>query len=185
MSKRLIREQLRERIAGIDNKPALSQKICKKVEELELNFNSVLLYKALPSEVNVDSLIEKYMKGKHVYLPKVVGDDMYLVKIDKNTTYNVGAFNIKEPVGELLSPENVNIDLCITPLLGFDINLNRLGKGKGYYDRFFAKCGPKLKLGVAFSNQMFDGDIETEAHDVKLDIIVTEDKVYENNSRKV
>ena len=185
MSKRLIRETIKERLKQLQNKENLSKIICNKVEGLNLQFNSVMLYKAMGLEVNVDSLIDKYLKNSVVYLPKVIGDDIYLVKITKNTTYNVGAFNILEPIGDLLSPKDVNIDLCITPLLGFDTNLNRLGKGKGYYDRFFAKCNPKIKLGVAFSNQLYGNDIDAEPHDIKMDIIVTEDKVYENNSRKI
>lgn len=184
MSKRLIREAIKDRLKLLENKDVLSKAICDKVEGLTLMFSSVLLYKAMPIEVNVDSLIEKYLNTKHVYLPKVVGDDIYLVKITKDTTYNVGAFNILEPNGELINPKDVKIDLCITPLLGFDKSLNRLGKGKGYYDRFFAKNSPKIKLGVAYNAQEIE-KIDAEPHDVRLDIVVTEDKVYENNSRKI
>ena len=145
-----------------------------------MSFKSVLLYKALSYEVDVDELINKYLLERDVYLPKVQGDDMCIVKIDKDTKYIKGAFSIQEPEGELIKPEDVNIDLCITPLLGFDTSLNRLGKGKGYYDRFFAKSKPMTKLGVAFSVQKVDR-IDAEPHDIKLDFIVTEESIYENN----
>ena len=179
MDKQSARILIRKKLRTLDNKQNLSTTICKKIKGLNMKGKSILLYKALPSEVNVDELISTYLKTFDVYLPKVKGEEMVVIKIDENTKYSNGAFNIKEPIGKELNPEEVDIDICITPLLGFDESLNRLGKGKGYYDRFFAKCNCR-KIGVAFETQKVDS-IDADKFDVKLDMIVTEGNVYANN----
>ena len=61
--------------------------------------------------------------------------------------------------------------VTVTPLLGADKNLNRLGKGKGYYDRYFAKV-KTLRIGLAFDEQIVD-DIPCEETDKALDILVS------------
>ena len=179
MEKNQSRQLIKSRLALLDDKAQKSHIICQKTKALNLDCNSIMLYKALQSEVNVDELIEFYLESKAVYLPKVKGEDIVLIKIDKNTKYELGAFNIKEPIGEEIPADKASIDVCITPLLGFDKNLNRLGKGKGYYDRFFAKCKTK-KIGVAFEAQKLD-KIECDAFDIKLDLVLTEENTYANN----
>ena len=60
--------------------------------------------------------------------------------------------------------------LCFVPVLAVDKHGNRLGKGKGYYDRFFAKFPNCKKVAVAFKEQVLD-EIVTESHDIKMDKI--------------
>lgn len=130
------------------------------------NHSHILLYKAMITEVNIDWLLEFAMTyGKQCYLPRVNGDNIELVKYP--CRLKKGAFGILEPVGEAVQ---TNIDLCIVPVLAVDKNNNRLGKGKGYYDRFFAKFPNCKKVAVAFREQQFD-NIATEEHDVKMDEI--------------
>ena len=179
MEKIQSRKFVKEKLALLDNKDMLSRIICSKVKALKLDCKSILLYKALSTEVNVDELIQYYLDKCEVYLPKVKGDDIVLIQVNKDTIYESGAFGIKEPVGLEINPGDVKIDICITPLLAFDESLNRLGKGKGYYDRFFSKCECK-KIAVAFEVQKLDL-IDAEAHDKKLDLVVTEERIYENN----
>ena len=179
MEKPQARLVIKERLSNLLDKDAKSAKIVEKIEDLNLDAKSILLYKALKSEVNVDALINYYLEKARVYLPKIKGDEMVIVEVDKSTTYNTGAFSILEPCGKEINAEEAKIDICITPLLGFDESLNRLGKGKGYYDRFFAKCKCK-KIGVAFEAQKVDA-IECSNYDVKLDMVVSEDRIYANN----
>ena len=179
MDKIQSRKVIREKLALLENKDILSKAICEKVKALNLDCKSILLYSALKSEVNVDELISYYMSKCDIYLPKVKGEDMVIVKVDKDTKYEIGPFGIKEPIGKEIQPIDAKIDVCITPLLGFDKNLNRLGKGKGYYDKFFAKCDTR-KIGVAFEAQKLDS-IDSDEYDKKLDMIITEENIYENN----
>ncbi len=126
----------------------------------------ILLYKAMLTEVNIDWLLEFTMTfGKQCYLPRVNGDNLELVKYP--CRLQKGAYGILEPVGEAVQ---THIDLCIVPVLAVDNNGNRLGKGKGYYDRFFVKYPNCLKVAVAFKEQVLD-KINTEKHDIKMDKI--------------
>ena len=179
MDKLQSRKLVKDKLELLNDKDLLSKAICKKVQALNLDCKSVMLYSALASEVNVDKLIEYFIPKCDVYLPKVKGNEIVVIKVDKYTPYTIGAFGIKEPTGKEIKPEDAKIDVCITPLLGFDESLNRLGKGKGYYDKFFAKCNAR-KIGVAFEVQKLDA-IDTNPYDVKLDMVITEDRIYENN----
>ncbi|MBE5763249.1 MAG: 5-formyltetrahydrofolate cyclo-ligase [Clostridiales bacterium] len=179
MDKLQSRKLIREKLELLSDKDLLSKVICKKIKALNLDCKAIMLYSALANEVNVDELIEYYIEKCDVYLPKVIGLDMVAIKVDKTTQYKIGAFGIKEPVGKEIKPSEINIDVCITPLLGFDEKLNRLGKGKGYYDKFFANCNTK-KIGVAFEVQKLDA-IEIEPYDKTLDMVITEDRTYANN----
>lgn len=179
MEKSAARLIIKERLAKLDNLSQKSEAICEAVKGVNLDAKTILLYKALSKEVNVDSLIDYYLENSRVFLPKVKGDKMVLVEIDKNTQYEIGPFNIKEPYGLEIKPEDIKIDVCITPLLGFDESLNRIGKGKGYYDKFFEVNNCK-KIGVAFEAQKIE-DVEFSKLDVALDMVITEDKIYANN----
>jgi len=68
-------------------------------------------------------------------------------------------------------------DLVIVPLLGFDDKGNRLGRGKGWYDRFLALQPKALKVGVALEIQRVES-IPVEVHDVALDVVFTEHATY-------
>lgn len=69
------------------------------------------------------------------------------------------------------------IDMVIIPLLAFDLKGNRLGYGKGFYDRFLSECRTDVKkVGISFFHP--EEVIETEAHDIPLDICITPDDVW-------
>lgn len=130
------------------------------------NHSHILLYKALITEVNIDWLLEFTMTyGKQCYLPRVNGDEIELVKYP--CKLQKGAFGVLEPIGEAVS---THIDLCIVPVLAVDNNGNRLGKGKGYYDRFLSKYPNCEKVAVAFKEQVLDS-VVTDEHDIKMDRI--------------
>ena len=71
---------------------------------------------------------------------------------------------------------DAELDLLLVPLVAFDAYGRRLGHGRGYYDRMLSRC-PGLKVGVAFEVQRMTA-VPTEAHDVGLDLVVTEARVY-------
>jgi len=62
-------------------------------------------------------------------------------------------------------------------MLGFDKTLNRIGYGGGYYDKFLANQPDAQKIGVCFEQGKVE-HIPAEPHDIPLDIIITEEKVY-------
>jgi 5-formyltetrahydrofolate cyclo-ligase len=75
-------------------------------------------------------------------------------------------------------PESFQFDVVVVPLLGFDANNHRLGFGGGFYDQFLASQIKARKIGLAYQQGFIPGDLPAEIHDVKLDAIVTEEKVY-------
>ena len=171
MDKQSQRKALRAVLANISDKERQSEKIASILQKFSLPSGSICIYNSLPSEVNTKAIIEYFCKSHSVYLPVVDGDDMLLVKVDKDTKYQVASWGISEPIGERLSPDDVRPTVTVTPLLGADKNLNRLGKGKGYYDRYFERVDT-LKVGLAFEEQILDKVI-CDKWDKPLDMVIT------------
>jgi len=71
-------------------------------------------------------------------------------------------------------------DIIICPLIGFDKNLNRLGRGGGYYDKILQKYNEAIKIGFAYSIQEIKS-IPMEEHDICMDTIITEKFIYNSN----
>jgi 5-formyltetrahydrofolate cyclo-ligase len=130
----------------------------------------VMLYHPLWDEVDVRPLFDRALaSGKRVILPTVKGDDIIPVEITSNTQWIIGDFNILEPIAE---PYQGNIDLIVIPGVAFDLNLNRLGRGKGYYDRFLVHHPNAYRLGVCFKFQMVN-KVPTEPFDLPMHEITT------------
>lgn len=175
MDKQQLRKDIKLRLQGMTDKDEQSNKIANLLLACDLPCKSICIYNSLPSEVNTKRLIEEFSKTKEVYLPVVEGDDILLVKVDKDTRYEEAKWGISEPVGKRLKPEDVNPEITITPLLGADVNLNRLGKGKGFYDRYFQKVNT-YKIGLAFYEQL-EENIPCDEWDKKLDMLVLPDRI--------
>ena len=90
-------------------------------------------------------------------------------------TLHLGAFHIEEPDGEDIIPVE-NIELIIVPGVAFSRKGARVGRGKGFYDRLLADS-TAVKVGVAYDFQLVD-DIDIEAHDVPVDIVITDKNIY-------
>jgi 5-formyltetrahydrofolate cyclo-ligase len=71
-------------------------------------------------------------------------------------------------------------DIIICPLIGFDKNLNRLGRGGGYYDKSLLKLNNTIKIGFAYSIQEID-KVPMEKHDINMDAIITDKFIYAKN----
>lgn len=155
---------------------ALSKKIFFQLESLSA-FQSakvILLYHSLKDEVRTHDFIEKWKEEKTILLPIVDGDNLKL-KIYKNSSdLMIGAYGIEEPNGSIFS-DYEKIDLAIVPGISFDAQGNRLGRGKGYYDRLLPDV-KAYKIGICFAFQVSE-EIPTEPHDSKMDLIITEDGV--------
>ena len=94
-----------------------------------------------------------------------------------NTKIKKNKYNIPEPVNGLPVP-SATIDVVFVPLLAFDLSGNRVGYGKGFYDKFLAECKPEtIKIGLSFFEAVSQIDDIFEL-DVKLDYCVTPEKVY-------
>lgn len=133
--------------------------------------NNILLYAALPREVQTMGLIRTLSSSKNIWLPKVVGEDLEIRAYEGEQSLQTGHFNVPEPTG-LLCPDLRIIDLIVVPGVAFSREGDRMGYGKGFYDRLLPKLDAK-KIGFAFDFQLFF-DIPTEDHDEKMDLIITQ-----------
>ena len=143
---------------------------CMEAHPSFISAQTVLLYHALSDEVDTTYLIQQYADKKTILLPTVVGNELELHIFDAESETKTGVFGIIESEGQLFTDYS-QIDLAIIPGMAFDKEGNRLGRGKGYYDRLL----PQLhcpKIGLCFSFQYFDS-IPYEKHDKSMDEIIT------------
>ena len=140
---------------------------------LFLKSRNILLYHSLPDEVQTASFIEKWYKEKNIFLPVVEGNDLTIKKFEPKNLIK-GSFNILEPQGDPINDLAI-IDLAIIPGVAFDRKCNRLGRGKGFYDRLLKNLKCK-KIGIAFTFQIIDS-VPVDEFDVPLDGIVSEKEI--------
>ena len=144
---------------------------------------TVLLYSALPDEVPTAALMKRaFEDDKRLALPRVSADAEGLFEAVLCADLDqlaVGAFGLLEPdpASPSLSPHE--IDLVIVPGRAFDRRGGRVGRGKGYYDRFLPRLRTDAEVvGVAFACQIFDDQLEGGPHDVRVRTVVTETEVF-------
>ena len=116
--------------------------------------------------------------NKTVYLPVVSGAELRLGSYRGEGSLSCGAFGIKEPAG---CTHAEYIDVVVVPGVAFDRGLNRIGHGKGYYDRFLGTAHFGVAVGFAFECQIVDRFFN-EPHDIPVDVLVTENHIYRRNS---
>jgi 5-formyltetrahydrofolate cyclo-ligase len=117
--------------------------------------------------------------GKAVVVPKSVTKEYKLI-LSRHTNWDdleAGAYNILEPKKESIEEVDIeSIDLIIVPGVVFDIHGNRIGHGKGYYDRLLKNSRNIPSIGLAFGLQIVE-NIISEQHDEKIDMIITEERI--------
>ena len=131
-------------------------------------------YYSIGSEVQtLDLLQEFFNQGKEIALPRVDKNDLIFKKISSFSDLELGNFSVMEPKEKC---EDVkNIDVVLVPAIALTADGYRLGYGFGFYDRYLHGKNLK-KIGLSYSKQVLRS-LPHEDHDVKMDCIVTEDKV--------
>jgi len=134
--------------------------------------NTLSLYYPSNYEVNVLSLFQLIKKIKIKTLLPVIkpNNQMSFVEWQYLDPLKVNEFGILEPC---LASKPLFPDFMLVPLLAFDSNNNRLGYGKGFYDKFLEKKKNIITIGIAFSFQKYN-KLPTSKLDIKLDYILTE-----------
>ena len=111
------------------------------------------------------------MSGKHILLPRVTGEGtMELRRYTGPSDLAQGAYNIMEPTGEVFD-NYTDIDIAVIPGVAFDKDGNRMGRGKGYYDRLLPKLANTYKIGICLPFQLVE-KIPTDEHDVRMDEVL-------------
>lgn len=136
---------------------------------------TVCVYMPTGNEIDTAEII-RYCKenGKRLAAPRVNGDTMEFYYFTDETDMEQGAYDIWEPTGtEAVEDEE---SLVIMPGVAFDLSCNRIGYGKGYYDRYLSAHPHMKKVALAYDFQIV-GRIKREVHDVRPDVVVTESRV--------
>ena len=134
--------------------------------------HTILLYYSLPDEVQTHDFIEHWKNSKQIILPVVVGPtELELRRYTGKQDLAKGAYGIEEPRGEAFEAFQ-EIELAIIPGVGFDKHGNRLGRGKGYYDRLLTQIRAP-KIGICYQFQVAE-EIPTDPHDIPMDQVITE-----------
>ena len=173
MDKKTLRAEIKA-LKKQHTKEQLSEQSEKILAQLEqhpdfVKAERVMLYSALPDEVQTQAFLEKWHLKKQIILPTVVGDDIIPVAYGKDTCFAVGDFNILEPQNE---PYKGDFDLIIVPGVAFDRKGNRLGRGRGYYDRFLCQHLDVKRIGICFDFQLLE-EIPTEPFDITMDEVIS------------
>lgn len=134
----------------------------------------ILLYHSLPDELSTHAFLKKWCGQKNFYLPRVNGVNLEILPYEQSRL-ELGSFHIEEPVGDDVVDPGI-LELIVTPGVAFDRKGNRLGRGKGYYDRLLSTTRA-TKIGVAYHFQMVN-DLPAEPHDVPVDIVITDQAVF-------
>lgn len=130
------------------------------------------MYYSLPDEVNTHHAVNQLIaSGKTVLLPRVVDGENMEIRVHRNPDDLVpGHYGIMGPTGETYTRYE-DIDIAVVPGMAFDQYGHRLGRGKGYYDRFLPKASHAYKIGVCFDFQKQE-TIPTDANDITMDCVL-------------
>ncbi|MCD8120258.1 MAG: 5-formyltetrahydrofolate cyclo-ligase [Lachnospiraceae bacterium] len=138
---------------------------------------TVFLYSAVRKEANPESFIRALPAlGKQMAYPRVCGDEMDFYVVQSTAELTPGAFGIPEPepAAGLCRPTAGSV--ILVPGVAFMENGNRIGMGKGYYDRYLARYPALLRIGIAYEAQLSAVWVPDE-QDLPMDFIVTENRV--------
>jgi 5-formyltetrahydrofolate cyclo-ligase len=159
-----------------------SRKACRNLVSIEpfQRASTVMMFVSLPHEVDTsEAILHAWQLGKVVAVPKISWEQRHMIPVQIHsleTGFSTGASGLRNPIAGVPVPFE-DIDLVVTPALGFDNQGNRLGRGGAYYDRFFANDGLKaLRCGFAFSEQLVDAVPVTE-QDQPVDMLVTDEGI--------
>lgn len=144
-------------------------------------FNAYFIYKSFSSEVSSEGIINDLIgKQKIILIPKcnIKSETMSAVEICGSDSFNLNTYGIPETTtAEFYEGK---IDVIVMPGLVFDKKGNRIGYGKGYYDKFINSLDYKpILVGLAYGEQIIDYLSCEDEHDAKLDYVITDMKVYE------
>ena len=192
--KAAIREQARKNRIGQKNKDEVSWQIINRFMAMPeyKAASTVMWYVDAGSEVRTRHILPEILgEGKRIVVPYCIVEtnQLELFVLEDMAELGEGAHKILEPrddvrtfPGKIVQPED--LDLVMVPGTAFDPNGGRMGQGKGYYDRLLSRVRPEVLLvAMAFECQMFP-EIPVAAHDVFMDLVISEKQVYAGRGRK-
>jgi 5-formyltetrahydrofolate cyclo-ligase len=178
IEKKTLRLAIREQLAPPS--PEATAAIIARLLSLDCwrSARTILAYHPLAGEVDLLRLLAEE-NAKEWIFPRVDGDFLSLHRWTPDAPWLTGPFGIREPDPETWPVVGFEkVDLALIPALAFDREGNRLGRGKGYYDRLMGRPGFwALRIGIVTERFLMPG-IPTEPHDIGMDLVVTESALH-------
>jgi 5-formyltetrahydrofolate cyclo-ligase len=167
--KQMLRVKMRATVRNLRLKSSASERIRHHLHNSAPWQTAEVVFGFLAMAGEPDWLGENLPSDKLLAFPKVSKDGM--LEFFSGSTFQKGALGTREPEGGLAAPPP---DLVIVPGLAFDITGARLGRGKGFYDKWLAANPAVRTLGVCFQCQVLER-LPVESHDARVDAILTEE----------
>ena len=188
LRKDILQKRLRLPFEEIFELSSTIQKKFLEIRELK-GAKRLALYASFKNEVLTETILEYAVAHRQeVFFPRIVREKkgLMFLKVHGKEDLASGSYDIKEPVHShrgIYQPEIAalsSLDIVVVPGIAFDTNGNRLGYGKGYYDKVLGSIKETcLIVALAFDFQIVN-TIPAEAHDIKMDKIITESRVIHN-----
>lgn len=182
-SKQKLRKELQKQrdLMTQDEVSERSLKITERIFELTQFQSAQVIHSYVPitskNEVDSSLMMQKALEeGKRLVVPKVIaGNQLEHYQVESLDALVLNKWGIPEPAGGTrVSPSE--LDVIFVPMLAGDRFKNRLGFGKGFYDRLLIKT-KAVKIGLLYHFQLFETLIPTEVFDIPLDMLVTDEAV--------
>lgn len=151
------------------------------IEEKKMSkIDTIFTYCNYNNEVSTKELF-KYMReqGKTVAFPKITDADKRKMSFFETNSYDElapGYKGIMEPVSNRNMDDYCENAIMFIPMVAYDSNLNRVGYGGGYYDRYIEMNNPAIKIGLAFEFQKYE--FQNDEFDKTMDYVITERTIY-------
>ncbi len=176
MDKKAVRAQMRQLNRSLDSaaRAEASEKIFTAVAATDefSEARCIALFCSLPDEPDTAATIAAWRAaGRRIVVPRVEGDVMRLFDYDPATQV-AGAFGIEEPGPDARLCPVGDVDLMVVPGVAFTSAGDRMGRGRGYYDKYLSLSGFRAaKIGVCYAHQIVDS-LPTEPHDIRMDRVI-------------
>ena len=172
-----LRSTIRERLSRISEavRAVESIELCDRLEPQLQSARTILFFSPLADELDVWPLLEKFLAaGKICALPSFDPvTQTYAARrvVDLQIDVVTGKFGVREPASRCEEMPLDRFDLILVPGVAFDVSGNRLGRGKGFYDRLLAGASG-IKCGVGYDFQLLES-VPTDLHDARVDFVFT------------
>jgi len=185
MSKSQIRASMKQFLAALTpaDRHARSVAACHELigtKEFR-NAQTIMIFMSMPGEVETSTLaVKAWQEGKNIAVPRVDWEGLRMEPVEiKSLDLEIRTTGpgVPEPVSGTAVPLGV-IDMVVIPGMAFDRAGFRVGRGRGFYDRFLAQRDFQgIRCGLCFHEQLQADGIPCEAHDVPMNLIVTDKEV--------
>lgn len=201
MAKNTIRQEIKNKLKTLsitqveEQSLLVTNSLC--YQQCYIQSEAICIYLSMKNEIITLPIIkDAFNNNKRVFIPKVLGgksEELVLYELSNYSeidSFPKSKWGIPEPTIDMINskPDGINlnvIDLIVVPGVAFDKKCGRVGHGKGYYDCLLERINnfnttPVLTIGLALEEQIIEGEVPKESHDIGLNYIITPSTIYTN-----